>query len=1066
MRRRLLALEWVSQVPSFTFVRGVTEIEKRVDFARPIPQNVVPELVEKLRGLIEISSYFPQTTIVLAIKLIDMLAKEREEDRELLEQIVDAFAANYHEYLQSVGDKQALSRIPRYFIGDVKQGMNLTLLELLIKKKSIPLLSVLLSAMPIPTTTPPSLITELIKIDPIFMTSKVAMNYTPQQVVLAISEILASIEREANQADKQSSDMKIETRSRDDATIDMESGNTGLNAHETLVALIQSVPALRYRIDNLDFLVHTIAKHQLQRNSIEGVEPVDYLSLLPTVVNLDNLSLTALEPPTQTLSSSTSSGENVAEGGQDAETEIKTNFAPGASYALLCRHFAQSEKYSNLQEVMSAKGYNMNHASDTELISLLNTLFERNARVFAFQIVMNLPEARVMSIQSQTLDKWTSSTKFSNNTELQSFMSDMYRVVDKFGLKIVPPSLENTSIKDTQAKSTDTRAEKAEISEKTETSQNIPSPSLTKDEIYVSKMKEILKKDFIPKFSLPGVKKYMAGEKIEREAEPSQIEIEESEKQTMLLSLVSRMVKADSVAEWSDSDRKTYLESAKTFDQLYPGEMPLGVWSTYLLALYKEVELSNWDNRLMSELDDAARSFENYFLAKRPKLLDRDVSALSFALTTLGQYLWLNGRHSSAMSIANIMSFYKLRTTLDFEQLVRNQATPQASISGLSPLSWLRSVAKDSNIDISFFNSLPGFLASSIKFDLEESFQYANQKRLAAQEALHLTESLSKDSKNSSKSGKTRRNLEEFHGKFVSNPQLEANLARAAEVWAAMVPVWNRARGLGWVPTSDFASMLLRLAQMQRAPASFIIETLKYCHSHQVTLVSRDIPLAHILRALMEASNYSIGNYLLSSQGLNMLASLPSHISTSKPLTSFIMRCLAQGAHGDVKNADLAYRLFTTSYSATLRNDYTAVANYYLVEAYFQVCGSKKAFSNAEKLLRALLPLHASSPQSQAQLYALTIELAGQCGDPSSAIRLYNEAAKSCNSDFAPQLVHTILRAVTACNILPVETQKLRKTLDQPSLTTEDQLKQTNSFLASIPPSDLTRRSRNAYISL
>jgi len=508
---------------------------------------------------------------------------------------------------------------------------------------------------------------------------------------------------------------------------------------------------------------------------------------------------------------------------------------------------------------------------------------------------------------------------------------------------------------------------------------------------------------------------------------------------------------------------------------------------------------------LRLELYGMYRSFENTFLSRRPQHAERDRKLMSLALTDLAQFLWREGRHSAAMSVANMMTYYKLRSDRSFEALVREQASAQNSVSGVAPLSWLSAVVGASGdsyslssapsslssseqissggvADASFFNPLLGFLQASIKFDLDAA----------------LAESST--------------SLESELGDAKSVVMNQANKERAAEVWKALVPIWRRAMASDWHPTSSFMSVLFKLAQLQKEPATFFLEALKYCHTHNVSLAPGDLPLLHVLHSLLDTSNHALGAYLLSSSGLNMLMALPSNVATKRALIAFIMRCLARA--NDHKNAVTAFILFSGSYynnnapteeaqtSHAKRKDSTpqrpqtsgAQASVFtpqchaLVDAFFNVCAMRKSFATAEKFMRGIIHIfkHITAPAGHPQeataaqynelpIYIMAIELAGQCGELSSAVRIYQEASaalfstpsSSITTSEIGRLSGAILHAVAQCNVLPLEAQRLRVKFEaSPDVSLWEHKMQTDQFLTSIPPSELTRRSRSAYVSL
>lgn len=1015
LRRQLAVSQWSNQVNTLAFVRGITEIENRLEVGVPIADRYAAELWHQLQLLHDISPYLPQSAIVLALKLAQLTGLSADKMTQISD-FVSEFADHYNEYLELAHDKKALSELPRHFTHDVKSGLNLELLQLLVEKRAVALIATLLSVFTVPETAPMSLITDLIELQPELMTSKLAASYTPTQVTLAVSKLVEKINTTS----------KSTTTS---ASTAEEGKDSNVSNSALLSALLRTVPTRHYGFEQLETLVCIIHRHIQSQNVTDGSKPTDMLTRLFSLIQPISLS-----SPTKHIDQA--SANSVL----SAPALDTSAIVPGFAYALLARHFASTSQYANLHKLLSTKNFNVSYATNEELVSLVQHLFDARMRNLSFSILSALPEERMNEIKEQTLFKWAKETSLTGN-ELASFIQEMSVVLSKFKLKLPMDAAEKSAEKVAAQQATNQAA--AQVETKTE-------PILPKTATSTAPTSASSSSSTAQHTQSTSATQQVQSTPAQQKSSP--VVPTEADKERMLLVLASRVYDTTGdKSAWSSEERKAFISMFRTFNANFASETPLGVWATYFMCLRDEIG-SDMANSLNAELMSESRRFENFFLERRPKLKERDTDVLSHALTTLGQYLWLNGKHSAAMSIANIMSYYKLRSSRDFEVLVREQASPVASVSGVSPLTWLKNIVKDASTDATFFNALPGFLTASLKFDVEEALAYSKRKA-AAQGKSALEGSF----ENSSKFGSSR--ISSLGSKFQPEPEMEKHLARASELWEAVIPVWNRAKEASWTPTSEFASQLLRIATLVRADNVFFIDTLKYMQLHHVVLSSSDFPLSEVVEALMRASATGLGNYLLSSTGLNLIPSLPTHVANNRQLSCFIMRCLASTPTGDHKNAVIAYRLFSSTHDSSAFSPHC----HQLIDSYYHVCASRKTFANAEKLMRALLPIHERHPSP---VYAMTIELAGQCGELSSAIRLYHEAQKSANEVWAPQLAHTILRAVAACNVLPIEAQRLRNKFDHPAVVIEEATKETDSFLASLSASELTRRSRSAYISL
>lgn len=1045
IRRQIVAVKWSSQVSALAFVRGVTEIEKRLESGIPISESYAIELWKKLQSLHQLSPYLPQSAIVLALKL----AQLRGHVGKIKNQIwiyVTEFAQHYNDYLDRAHDKRALAELPRHFIDDVKKGLNIELLQMLVQNRSVSLIATLLSVLQVPPTAPTSLITDLISLHPELMTSKLAVHYTPSQVVLAVSKLL----------EKALAPPKASTKPNAKPKSEEEGEEKDLSNATLLSTLLLTVPTRHYDFEERDRLIYILHAHQ----AATGSNTVDILSRVFALIQPISLS-----SPTKFIEPVIAVSPNVAASASDIATQ------PGFTYALLARHFASTRQYSHLQSLLEAKNFNVDYASNEEVVALLLQLFDSHMRKFAFSILSHMPAARVEAIKEQTIFHWAQTTELAG-TQLSSFIQEMSALLTQFNIKLPlnPDEIGTPSAaasKKSSPKSSKVDASPAPKSTSTATSTHQQPSKASKnphhfdfDEFEGLDILEKVEREFAA--STPSKPSETSATTL---STPTEAETLENEKQRKLLSLSSRVydvpssiepLSSSSAAkyaasaikkkEWTSADRLQYIEHFLAFDAQFGADTTLRLWGTYFMCLRHEISDeagATPDANFVAE----ARRFENLFLERRPKLDDRDIPILGYALTNVGQYLWMCGKHSAAMSIANIMSYYKLRSNRDFEILVREQSSPQASVSGVSPLAWLRNVVKDSaTADVSFFNALPGFLSASLKFNVEEVLAYSRAK------AAH-TGSASATSSETSISGR------DFDQKWQVNESLEKHLARSSEIWEAIVPVWKRAQDVEWRPTGEFASNLLRLATIERAHPSFFMSALKYLQKHHVPISASDFPLVEVLEVTMKASSTQIGTYLLSSSGLNLLSSLPSNVTNNRPLTAFIMRCLASTPNGDLKNALLAYRLFSANYDPEEFSSH----GQQILDAYYSVCASKKSFANAEKLMRGLLPFHASHT---APLYAMTIKLAGHTGDLSSAIRLYTEAQKTANEEWSSHLSQTVLHAVANCHVLPIEANRLRTKLEHPTIEVEEAKTETEKFLSSLSASELTRRSRSAYISL
>lgn len=1011
IKRQLAVAEWSSQVNTLAFVRGMTEIENRLEFGVPIAERYAIELWHKLQTLHEISPYLPQSAIVLALKLAKMTTVS-EKKVQRISSYVSEFTDHYNEYLELSNDKHALATLPRHFTQDAKNGLNIELLQLLVEIRAVSLVATLLTVFPVPETAPVSLITDLIELQPELMTSKLAASYTPTQAVLAVSKLA---ERASN------APKNIETL----ATAGEEGSETRASDLDLLSTLLLAIPTRHYDFEHPEKLFCLMHRHIHQSNATDGSKPVDMLARLFSLIQPISLSL-----PSDIIEQSSVNAV------LNAPTLDTSAIVPGFVYALLARHFASTSQHANLHKLLSTKDFNLSFTTNEELVALLQRLTNAHMRRLCFSILNHLPAERMDAIKEQTIFKWAKETSLVGN-ELASFIQEMSVVLSKFNLQL--PMAAAEKIDETpSAQQTTTQAAPQDSTQ--------TSSALTKDSAPAAHTSYTSSSSSTPSFAGRHTESQRSTDARQETSNST-----EAEKERTLLVLTSRVYDFTGKAPWSSEDRQAFIAMFRTFNASFASETPLGVWATYFMCLRDEIG-SDMAGSLNTEFISEARRFENFFLERRPKLKSRDADVLAHALTTLGQHLWVNGKHSAAMSIANIMSYYKLRSNRDFEVLVREQASPIASVSGVSPLSWLRNTLKDSSTDATFFNALPGFLTASLKFNVDELLAYSKRK------ANHEGALTSRGSfENSAKFGNSGPSL--LGSNFQVEPDLEKHIARASEVWEAILPVWKRAKEASWTPTSEFASQLLRIATLMKADNSFFIDALKYLRLHHVVLSSSDFPLLEVFEALMKASATGLGNYLLSSSGLNLLPSLPTHIAKNRQLCCFIMRCLASSPSGDLKSAAIAYRLFSSSHDSSEFSSYC----HQLLDSYYSVCASRKTYANAEKLMRMLLPIHESQP---APLYAMTIELAGQCGELSSAIRLYHEAQKSADEIWEPQLAHTILRAVTACNVLPIEAQRLRNKFDNPAAVIEEVTKETDSFLASLSASELTRRSRSAYISL
>jgi hypothetical protein len=461
--------------------------------------------------------------------------------------------------------------------------------------------------------------------------------------------------------------------------------------------------------------------------------------------------------------------------------------------------------------------------------------------------------------------------------------------------------------------------------------------------------------------------------------------------------------------DWSEQERVEHLGQVQSFVRKFGVEsLPMSVWASYTLCLLAQHDAGHHD-QFKPIIFTHAKAFEVRFMTKRPEIGDREKPVVGVALTKLAQFLWSDGRHSSAMSLAIILNFYNLRTDRNFEVLVREQSMASQSVHGTSNLSWFHSVIEDEAVDPSFFNSLLAFFEASIKFDLDRAIQTG---------------------------------LDEAHHN------------KAAEIWKSLHLAWTRAMAVNWTPSPEFVSLLLKMAQIQGMEPRFFTEALLYCQTHGVSLAPRDLPLSHLLTSLMKTSNHALAQHLLSSTGLNMLSSLPASLANHRPLTNFIMRSLASAQ--DYKNAISAYRLYSGQEESGPSQELT------LIETFFHKCKANRNFTVAEKFFRGIV-----TDSTPVEAYLMIVELAGQCGELSSALRIYKDAVKKWSSGpEASALISGVLRAVAACNVLPLEAHRLRAQLELPDATYNDQLRLTEDFITSIDPSQLTRRSKPVYLSL
>lgn len=888
MQRKVAALHWASQARDLAFVKGIQDLETRSKAAKGLSPKIAGELVAKLKSLREISGYLPQSALELVFRLTSQLKEKKYEP--FLEELISDFVANYNHYLDAMGDQSMLEQIPRHFSEDVAQGMNFELLKELIKRGNLSLITTFLSVVPIPSNVPSSLLNSLISIDPAHMTSRLAANYSPQQVTLACDKLL-------------------------------QSGH-----FELIPVLLNAVTTQVYGFENLEVLIKAMETHGQQ----------SHWARLMTLVS-----------PATVL---------------DAH-----------SYTLLAHHFLATKHWSHLQRILSMHQYNTAWASEPQLVALLNGAFHANFRQFAFQILEHLEPAQVKAIQTRTLDQWAAASSLASPAAVTDFLRQMTHILAKFKLSL-PVTISQSHAPDRPSLLIKESVGSPLQSSLTPVSSSSETPKVTK--VNRAPTGAGIAPNTQPQGS-PSSAPVAASQA------PSQAHLD-----LILASRIQDGIKGNSS---SNETRREVIQTVKLYESHFPNQLNLGIWATYLICLCDELSANAPAESQRKELDSAARAFENFFLQFRPKLDDSHRQVLTMALTRVAQFLWSEGRHSSAMSLANVMSYYKLRIEGDFELLVREQASKRASVSGLAPLDWLKKAVSESAIeDSSFFNSLFSFIQSAVQFDMDEAIKAGGWK--------HLT---------------------------------EVNQNRSIEAWQAVIPIWEKAMKAKWSPSGTFLSVLFKLARLQPEPQiSFFINALQYCQTHNLSISPTDLPMIHILELLLSSSNHTLGQYLLVPSGLNMISALPSNVSTKKSLLAFIMRCLADA--NDPKTAFFAYRLYSDVYAGSSSANFSSLCHL-MVDAFFQICYAKRNFATAEKFARSLFPLH--QDHNAYPIYLMLIELAGQCGELSSVIRLYKEASVIAKGQAISQLIQRSLNAVALCNVLPLESQRLRVKLEQPDVT-------------------------------
>lgn len=874
LKRQIAVMEWVNRVPTLVFSSLRNKVESRTRSFKPLLGSQAADSMRQLRQILDVTPWLPQTLLVAALKLAATSPKHKPFIQELLQQ----FSTNYLAYLEAQDDKKVLRTIPHYFVEDVKQGMDVELLRLLVDRNDIYLLSIYLNAMQIPETVDGDLISKVIEVDPALMTSRLAKNYTAAQVVQACDQLIA----------------------KGDATL--------------LGLLLRSVTTRIYAFSDIDRLVKVLSENQMEGSFARLLALIRPASLSPV------------------------------------------------SNATIAKYFVATSQWSLLQNLLLAQNCDVAWLQDADLTGLLNKLHAARFTTFCFAILSRLSKERVIAVKPLTVDVWVSSTSAMIGRESQPFIMAVSDLLNKFNLTLpseplrTPPPTESVPLTST--------------------------------------------------FKLPELRDSSTASTLEQQ-QRSELEKEqhfalEAEKNRLLLLLQSQRYPANDEKKekaWDHTQRLEHIRLVQRLRELQQGEpLPLRVWASLVICLRAESTATTH----RAELDSIYREFENHFMQRKPKLTDEeDRAVMGLALTQLAQHFWADGRHSAAMSVANILTYYKLRTDRNFEVLIREQAAPDNAVHGIAPLAWLQHVVDATDVDLSFFNSLSAVLQASIKFDLNAAI---------AEGAIP--------------------------------PQ---HLARAKEVWNSLIKVWTKARAAGWAPSSDFMSLLFKLARLQHESPSFYLAALKYCHSKEVSLAPSDLPLLHVLQSLLDSSNYQLGQYMLSSSGLNMLTSLPATVGEKKALLTFIMRSLATAQ--DHNNAVLAYRLF----SGSSEQSYSIKAHA-LVDAFYQRCRAFKSFAVAEKFFRGIVSIHGAP-----ELYLQTIQLAGQCGDINSAVRIYQEAV-AAQHPVAP-LTATILQAVVDCQVLPLEARRLMLKLEHPDTSHTQQRELTDSFIASIG----TRRSNSLH---